>query len=107
MFYHQFALSEKYPDASLTAYVCDPAPKVDPRPAVIVCPGGGYGGLSPREAEPVVRRFLGEGFNCYLLTYSVGAPQRTTRILRRYTFSASPQAVTSRRPRVRSGTFPR
>ena len=72
MFYNQFALSEKYPDASLTAYVCDSAPKVCPRPAVIVCPGGGYGMLSPREAEPIVRRFFGEGFNCYLLTYSVG-----------------------------------
>ncbi len=72
MLYQQFKLSEKYPDASLTAYVCDLAPKVDPRPAIIVCPGGGYGMLSPREAEPIVRRFFGEGFNMYLLTYSVG-----------------------------------
>lgn len=72
MFYQKFNLSEKYPDASLTAYVCDPLPKVDPRPAIIVCPGGGYANLAPREAEPIVRRFFGEGFNVYLLTYSVG-----------------------------------
>ncbi len=72
MLYQKFSLSEKYPDASLTAYVCDPLPAVPARPAVIVCPGGGYNILSPREAEPVVRRFFGEGMNVYLLKYSVG-----------------------------------
>lgn len=72
MFYQKFSLSDKYPDASLTAYVCNGEPKVAPRPAVIVCPGGGYSNLSPREAEPIVRRFFGEGFNTYLLMYSVG-----------------------------------
>ncbi|MBO7310994.1 MAG: alpha/beta hydrolase [Clostridia bacterium] len=72
MLYEKFTLGEKYPDASLTAYVCDSEPATDPRPAVIVCPGGGYGGCSPREAEPIVRRFFGEGFNVYLLIYSTG-----------------------------------
>lgn len=72
MFYHKFQLSEKYPEATLTAYVCDPEPTVSPRPAVIVCPGGGYRVCASREAEPIVRRFLGEGFNVYLLLYSVG-----------------------------------
>ena len=71
MLYQIFSLSEKYPDASLTAYVCDREPAVAPRPALIVCPGGGYGNLSPREAEPVVRRFWSEGFNVYLLRYSI------------------------------------
>lgn len=72
MFYKTFSLSEEYPEATLTAYVCDPLPEVAPRPAVIVCPGGGYGMLSPREAEPIVRRMWGEGFNVYLLMYSIG-----------------------------------
>ena len=72
MFYHQFSISEKYPAASLTAYVCDPEPKTAPRPAIIICPGGGYNILAPRESEPIVRRFWGEGFNCYLLKYSIG-----------------------------------
>ena len=71
MFYGQFSLSEKYPDASLTAYVCERAPVSAPRPAVIVCPGGGYSFVADREAEPIVRRFFGEGFNCYLMKYSV------------------------------------
>ena len=72
MFYQKFSLGDEYPDASLTAYVCDPTPRIAPRPAVIVCPGGGYSGLSPREAEPIVRRFMAEGVNAYLLKYSVG-----------------------------------
>lgn len=71
MFYKKFSLSNEYPDASLTAYVCDKSPFTKPRPAVVVCPGGGYEILSPREAEPVVRRFFGEGFNVYLLEYSI------------------------------------
>ena len=72
MLYHKFSLGEEYPEASLTAYVCDPQMVSTPRPALIVCPGGGYGGLSPREGEPVVRRFFAEGFNVFLLRYSVG-----------------------------------
>ena len=72
MFYQRFKIHDEYPTALLTAYVCDPEPKTSPRPAVIICPGGGYGMLAPREAEPIVRRFWGEGFNCYLLEYSIG-----------------------------------
>ena len=71
MFYQKFDLWEKYPEATLTAYVCDKAPVCAPRPAVIVCPGGGYGMLAPREAEPIVRYFFGKGMNCYLLHYSI------------------------------------
>ena len=71
MFYQKFSLSEEYPEASLTAYVCDKSPEVEPRPAIIVCPGGGYSFVSSREGEPIVRRFFSEGFNIYLLMYSV------------------------------------
>lgn len=73
MLYQNFSLGEEYPEASLTAYICDQGYKAPPRAAVIVCPGGGYAGLSPREGEPVVRRFFAEGFNVFLLKYSVGA----------------------------------
>ncbi len=73
MIYQKFQLTEKYPAATLTAYVCDQGCKTDPRPAVIVCPGGGYSMLSPREAEPVVRKFFAAGMNVYLLRYTVKA----------------------------------
>lgn len=72
MIYQTLGLSEKYPEATLTTFVCDPEPAVAPRPALIVCPGGGYNALAHRESEPIVRRFWAEGFNVYLLKYSIG-----------------------------------
>lgn len=45
------------------------------RPVVLVCPGGGYAGVSQREGEPVGLHFLPEGYNVFILTYSV-APNR-------------------------------
>lgn len=43
--------------------------------AVLVCPGGGYGGRSPREADPVAQRFNSLGFHAFVVHYSV-APRR-------------------------------
>ncbi|MDR2786136.1 MAG: alpha/beta hydrolase, partial [Treponema sp.] len=40
--------------------------------SVIICPGGAYRFLSPREAEPVARRFLEKGWRPFILRYSVG-----------------------------------
>jgi acetyl esterase/lipase len=40
------------------------------KPAVIVCPGGGYMILADREAEPVARRFATEGYHAFVLRYS-------------------------------------
>lgn len=45
------------------------------RPCMVVCPGGGYGMCSQRESEPVALHFLPEGFNVFVITYSV-APHR-------------------------------
>lgn len=42
------------------------------RPAIIILPGGAYGFLSETEAEPVALTFLKEGFNTFVLYYSVG-----------------------------------
>lgn len=71
MLYQKFDLWEEYPEATLTAYVCEQDLEVAPRPAIVVCPGGGYGFVSEREAEPIVRKFFGAGMNAYLLNYSV------------------------------------
>lgn len=51
------------------------------RPAMIVCPGGGYAALSDTEAEPAVIEFLRLGFNVFLLEYSV-LPARWPQALR-------------------------
>ena len=41
------------------------------RPAVILCPGGGYRYVSQREAEPVALMLLTAGMNVFVLDYSV------------------------------------
>lgn len=45
------------------------------RPCLVICPGGGYAMVSQREGEPVALHFLPEGYNVFVLTYSV-APHR-------------------------------
>ena len=39
------------------------------RPAIVICPGGGYHVCSEREAEPVALRFLMHGFNTFVVWY--------------------------------------
>ena len=39
------------------------------RPAIVICPGGGYHFCSQREAEPIALRFLAHGFNTYVIWY--------------------------------------
>ena len=41
------------------------------RRAMLVIPGGGYGMVSEREAEPIARKFYAEGYNTFTLWYSV------------------------------------
>lgn len=41
------------------------------RPALVVVPGGGYQFVANREAEPIALRFLVEGFNTFVITYSI------------------------------------
>ncbi|MFD0711436.1 alpha/beta hydrolase [Paenibacillus sp. GCM10027626] len=40
------------------------------RPAVVVCPGGGYLSTSDREAEPVALRFAAHGYHAFVLRYT-------------------------------------
>ncbi len=41
------------------------------RPAVLICPGGGYHFLSPREAEAIALQFAATGFHAFVLYYTV------------------------------------
>lgn len=41
------------------------------RTAMIVCPGGGYSVIEEREAEPVAIRFMGYGYQTFVLRYSL------------------------------------
>ena len=62
-------------DASLEGYILDCELSLGQdteRPAVLVCPGGGYVYCSPREAEPVALRYAANGFHAFVLRYSTG-----------------------------------
>lgn len=45
----------------------------NPRGAILICPGGGYHGVSPREAEPIALAFAAKGYNAFVLWYRVGS----------------------------------
>jgi len=60
---------------AVDCYVPHASRDIDPdvrRPAIVICPGGGYRFCSEREAEPVALRFLAEGFNVFIVWYRVG-----------------------------------
>ena len=40
-------------------------------PAVVILPGGGYGYISEREAEPVAEKYFAAGYNTFIVRYSV------------------------------------
>ena len=64
-----------HPEATLEGYILDceiTYGQEKARPAIVVCPGGGYLYCSPREAEPVALRYAAAGFHAFILRYSTG-----------------------------------
>ncbi|MBO4262513.1 MAG: alpha/beta hydrolase [Clostridia bacterium] len=58
----------------LTCYVPDVNAEVNAErnnPAMLVIPGGGYGFISMREAEPVALKYISYGFTSFVLDYSI------------------------------------
>lgn len=73
MLTEKFILNEER-NVTLTSYIQDSSPELsllDKRPAVLVLPGGGYFMCSDREAEPVALAYLAEGYNAFVLRYSI------------------------------------
>ena len=63
-----------HPEATLEGYILDCELLLGQeknRPAIVVCPGGGYLYCSPREAEPVALRYAASGYHAFVLRYSV------------------------------------
>ena len=63
-----------HPEATLDGYILDCEITLGQdcsRPAVLVCPGGGYVYCSPREGEPVALSYAARGFHAFVLRYSV------------------------------------
>lgn len=70
-----YPLLENRPLAKLIAYTAGTAaemPKNEKRKAILIIPGGAYWLQSDLEADPVAHFFLSEGFNAFVLRYSVG-----------------------------------
>lgn len=65
--------TEKFTPATLEAYLLDnyDYSRGRKRPALIICPGGGYEYVSPREAESIAIKFNGFGFQTFVLHYHV------------------------------------
>lgn len=62
-----------HPEATLEGYLLDceiTLGQETRRPAVLVCPGGGYLYCSPREGEPVALSYAARGFHAFVLRYS-------------------------------------
>lgn len=60
--------------ANLTLYIQDQYPEVygdRKRPMVLICPGGGYGHVSPREGEAIAMHFLTAGCHAAVLRYDI------------------------------------
>lgn len=60
--------------ATLTTYILDDGEfdrKNLVRPAVVICPGGGYNVISQNEGEPVALAYSRMGYHAFVLSYSV------------------------------------
>lgn len=58
----------------MNAYIHENLPESNyehTRPAIIICPGGGYTDCCPREADPIALKYLAEGYNAFVLYYSL------------------------------------
>ena len=83
MLCEKIKLWDEHPECYLQTFVCEEFLEQDRsgRAAMIICPGGGYRFLSPRESEPIARQFLAAGMNVFVLYYSV-APMAKDRLKR-------------------------
>lgn len=60
--------------AKLVVYLQEEYPEMygdRKRPMILVCPGGGYTHISPREAEPIALQFMSVGCNAAVLWYDI------------------------------------
>lgn len=66
-------LAKDRPAVCLDAFILDDSPEYrsgESKPAVLICPGGGYLRCSDREADPIALRFLARGYHAFVLRYS-------------------------------------
>ena len=72
-YWDEYRLKDGY-QASMQTYIIENTDEIDltrQRPAILICPGGGYGFKSKREAESVAIAMNARGFQAFILDYSV------------------------------------
>lgn len=72
MIYKEMVLNEAK-SATLTAYIHDKEISYGvnrKRPAILICPGGGYLMHATKEGEAVAMAFLAKGYHCFVLRYT-------------------------------------
>ena len=66
-------LAQNNCDPKLAVYLPDNMTEIgrhsQKHPCLLICPGGGYGMTSEREAEPIAFKFLAKGFQVFILYY--------------------------------------
>lgn len=70
----EFFLDENNPEVRLVSYCASTSQEVpfnNKRKAMLVIPGGGYSFCSDREGEPIALKYLANGFNAFVLYYSL------------------------------------
>lgn len=71
MIFEKVYFDEQDKDAYLEIYIADKIKDLT-RSAILVIPGGGYGGVcKEREGEPIGMAFMPYGYNAFVLNYSV------------------------------------
>lgn len=82
--YEECGIHKTSTSCRLTSYILDYSkemPSSQERPAVLICPGGGYHMLSDREAEPIAIQLTAMGFHAFILWYSVDEDHFPTQLI--------------------------
>ncbi|OON92877.1 MAG: acetylesterase [Candidatus Epulonipiscioides saccharophilum] len=82
--YEKLHLNKPEEEIQFTGYILQNSQEYCPdrkRPALIICPGGGYRFTSAREATPIALEFVAKGISCFVLRYSVQPNQFPTALL--------------------------
>jgi len=82
--YEKAGISKKSGPARMTSYRLKQRQYLNPdaaRPAVLICPGGGYRQVSEREGEPVAIQINAMGYHAFVLDYSVGEERFPTQLM--------------------------
>ncbi|WP_130838440.1 alpha/beta hydrolase [Lachnoclostridium sp. Marseille-P6806] len=66
---YAFRMADRF-RPNLVCYLHPESEGAEPRPCMIVVPGGGYELVSPSEGELVALRFYEKGWNCFVFTYT-------------------------------------